>query len=124
MKFYRIEHPSDGFGIFISKSIDKVPEKRTVYCLGLDDLIERHSSGDFPSPYGDEFINFDSSFKCGFISLSHLEKWVTNLEMNVLLNNGYEVFEINNPSAQCSQYQVIYKEEEITAKNNITIRFK
>jgi hypothetical protein len=119
-KFYRIQHPLDGYGIFTSKALKSFdfPE--------LDVLICRHLNT-FPNPHDDKGITdiFPDEY-CAFKSIKQIREVIFPEELDVLINDiGYRVYELVFDCYDYleGEYQITFKRENVVEMNDITEAF-
>lgn len=129
MQVIRIEHRRDKHGIF------NPTNKYNRYEMGLDgteDACERHTK--FMAPYRDKSV-IDSTktldltkdgkeWFCAFKSIEQLQQWLTLKEINILLNNYFNVYILSVDEFQEGEFQVIYTKESIKSKKVINSLFK
>lgn len=122
----RIEHKSDGFGIFRSKLKDGNPSRVEVGG-GEDDILfelwERHN--DFYTPFEDG-LDIELGFKewfCAFKSIEQIQQWILPDEFKVLLENDFNILLLTVTEYQEGEHQVIFTKESIVSTQDISTLF-
>ncbi len=117
MLVVRIENRNDGCGIF------KIRVGYNV-CSKFPSLSNRHM--DFPTPFEeglDIFKNHKDWF-CAFATIDILKYWVTQEEIKLFVNNGFDIILLEVTEFQQGNLQVIYTKESIISSKIINSIFK
>lgn len=118
----RIEHPSDGKGIWRSK--DKDGDKYIDSLSNYWDFDARHCK--FPNPtYEGDVTGFIAGIHyCAFKSIEQLQEWVYKNEIKELLEMGFKVYMLDVSNWLEGNYQICYKKEDILQQKDISELFK
>lgn len=114
----RIEHPSDGKGIWRS-NINGVNN--------LSNWIEfsdRHRKFPNPTYEGDVTGFIEGIHYCAFKSIEQLQEWVYKNEIKELLEMGFKVYMLDVFNWLEGNYQICYKKEDILQQKDISELFK
>jgi hypothetical protein len=114
--FIRVE-TEDGIGLFHNDL--NVSDAGMYY----ERLLERHNN--FPIPHLDDAISgiFNTDYQCGYKSIEQMKEWIRPLEMNAFINCGLRVYAMKATGVHSSEYQVIFKYENVVEKTDITDLF-
>lgn len=124
----RIEHKSDGFGMFRSKlnECDDNPTRVEVGGGGNDILEElwlRHNN--FNTPYKDGLdmgLRFKEWF-CAFKSIEQIQQWILPDEFQVLLDNNFHILLLIVTEYQEGDHQIVFTKESIISSQDISSLF-
>lgn len=122
----RIEHELDGYGMFISKSCERVEVGRKSDEI-LPELYLRHMR--FNSPYEDGLGVYvekgpGGSWFCSFKSIEQLQEWVKPDELKILIENGFNILVLDVNEWREGEHQILYTKESIISQKNISELFK
>jgi hypothetical protein len=125
----RIEHKSDGFGMFRSKLKDGDDNPSRVEVGDDEDDIlfelgKRHNDG-FYTPFGDG-LDMNLGFKewfCAFKSIEQIQQWILPDEFKVLLDNDFQILLLTVTEYQEGNHQIIFTKESITSSQDISTLF-
>lgn len=124
----RIEHPSDGYGIFMDKLLD-VDENiigtrkvKNTYDFAKR-MSDRHTK--FNTPYHDNLDTRKDSkiWYCAYKSLDQMKEWITSKEIKAILKRGYIVLMLEVKEHQEGRDQIIYTKESIKSSKDISALF-
>jgi len=121
----RIEHESDGYGMFISKDGRRVEVGRNQNEI-LPDLYERHKN--FNSPHNDGLemyfpLDRKGNWFCSFKSIEQLQEWVKPDELRILFENGFHILILDVSEWVDGEHQIIYTKESIVSQKDISDLF-
>ena len=114
----RIEHPSDGKGIWRSNT--------TVYdtLSNIWEFVSRHRQFPNPTYEGDVTGFIEGIHYCAFKSIEQLQEWVYKDEIKELLELGFKVYMLDVSNWLEGNYQICYKKEDILQQKDISELFK
>lgn len=116
----RIEHPSDGGGLF--RSIKRMFVARCNLFTFHDELCLRHNR--FNDPWGDGIPEFTYKHHCAFKSLEQLRSWMDDDWMKEIINDhGFRVYMIDLSEWLEGEMQVAYKKSDILQTKDISNLF-
>jgi len=123
----RVEHKSDGFGIFQSMKHDnrrRRPVMRLRTIISGNDLLDRHNDK-FPDTFTDSYILRypDRDEFHAFKSIEQFQKWVKPNEIMDLINAGFNVLLLSVSDCVVGKHQILYKKENILNSKNISKLF-
>lgn len=123
----RIEHKSDGFGMFRSELDENSMPSRVEVGDGENDILSelwlRHN--DFNTPYKDK-LDIELGFKewfCAFKSIKQIQRWILPDEFKVLLENDFNILLLTVTEYQEGEHQVIFTKESIVSTQDISTLF-
>lgn len=123
---FRIEHPEDELGVFRSGSVDDNDSFRIDNHSNYQGIVNRW--GNFPSYWWDHELYTNNNkrediheFKFGFNNQNDINNQFEIDDLKELVDNlGFQIYKIEVKECISSKYQVIFKEEDILNKVNIT----
>lgn len=113
MQVIRIEHPSNGKGIFTNSELLTENYYRAYW-------VKRHNG----MQTARNINGWDISFYCGYRDIEEMHKWLTNNEIKRFIRKGFVVL-----SLEVSDYidtdpnQILYKKKSITKQEDISNLF-
>lgn len=126
----RIEHPSDGLGIFGSREAGELNE----YVWGefiptfnynpweVGYFMDRHR--DFNTPDEDDLsLEMGGDF-CAYTSIDQIQQWITKDEFTELFEYGFKVYMLDVSECQIGKHQAIYRKEHILQQKDISSLFQ
>lgn len=129
MQLIRIEDPTNGFGVWRSNDDDHMAKLRGH--SQFDVICARHSTPKFPLPFMDKELMVDlageplEDYRFGFLSLEQLQEGFTKDELKELIKDlGFRVYSIEASQTKSSSFQVIFKPESVTSKQDISFMFE
>lgn len=126
----RIEHPSDGYGIFAEYLRNYEGEcisgrnSDIVLTNNDEEMLHfwcRHSS--FNNPKQDGLSFKSGEHYCAFKSVEQLQEWVTNDELKYIASKGYRVYKLELSDCQIGRDNIIFTPDHIIKKEDITSIF-
>lgn len=114
----RIEHPSDGIGIFMQKD----RESLSVHNF-LKSVSVRHVQN-FPDIKDEIGYEVYKSYFCAYKTIEQLNDWILPDEMTEIINKGYKIYLLDLTEAKVTDFQVIFKKEHILQQKDITSIFR
>lgn len=116
----RIEHPSDGKGIWRSKGNN---EKAIWEDFSfINELESKHE--DFPTPYAEKLLTFtDSSYFCAFKSIEQINQWIEKEWWKEIISFGFKIYMIDLSEYLEGEYQICYQKQYILQQKDITSLF-
>jgi len=123
----RIEHPSDGQGLWRSGGDDIILDKHSRY----SDIACRHSNKDkFPTYSNDEAlcIQLDwyslQKYHFAFLNLEQFREALTSEEIKECINDlGFRVLMLDVTDYFTSSYQAVFNKESIISSKDISFMF-
>lgn len=127
MKVIRIEHPSDGNGLFkssISRYNDYMYYGADSEDIVLKELFDRHNNG-FPNPRKDglEISKDSKEWFCAFKSMDQMRKWIKHEEFITIKKLGFKILAHEVTEFQEGEHQIIFTKESIVEKMDVTDLF-
>jgi hypothetical protein len=129
MQLIRIEDPKNGLGVWRSND-DQHWAKLRAHSQ-FDIICRRHNTPKFPLPFMDKELMADlagesfEDYHFGFLSLEQLQEGFTKDELKELIKDlGFRVYSIEASQTKSSSFQVIFKPESITSKQDISFMFE
>jgi thioredoxin-related protein len=113
----RIE-AEDGWGMF--RNHPDHLERETIDQINYN-VYDRHCS--MNNPYQDGLNMTDDHF-CAYASLEMMEKWLTTEEIREILSYDYNIYLIELTEWQEGKHNVIFKQEHVKSKINISDLFQ
>lgn len=124
----RIEHPSDGKGLWCS--LNKDLEQRIIDHSEFMRIADRHSTSAFPTFWEDKVLleSIDpkdlQKYNFAFKSLDQLKTALTTDEMKECINIlGFKILMLDVTDYHESDYQIIFKKESIISYKDISFMF-
>jgi len=131
----RIEHPSDGIGIFTTRNkgermwkYTSEDHKTNPVCIfdyspsSIGEFVFRHR--DFPMAEIDcEGFIIDEHY-CAYISVEQVQQWIMPEELNQLIDLGFRIYILDISQWIEGKYQIAYKKEHILQQKDITSLFQ
>ena len=124
----RIEHPSDGCGIFAEYKKwgpdNEVLEGRDsevvfdLYDDKLNNMFVRHKS--FRNPIEDGLDFKRNVHFCAFKSVEQMQEWIKQDELSYIVSKGYRIYKLELSDCQIGRDNVIFKKQCIKTKIDIT----
>lgn len=124
----RIEHPSDGIGIFVEHKNwleNGGPGKRRdsdiildLYDDTLRYMFKRHTK--FHNPIEDELHFVRNRHFCAFKSAEQLRGWILPNELSYIASKGYRIYKLELSDCQIGRDNIVFQKEHITDKTDIT----
>ena len=113
MTVIRIEHPKQGWGIFLNASLIDGDYHDS-------DWFSRHQDMDCASvikgfKYGIHF--------CAYKSIEEMERWLTIDEIALFISKGFEVLQLEVTDYIVETDQVLFTKESITDRKNLNTLF-
>lgn len=116
MQIIRLEHPSNGYGIFYNR---EVTDTQLNPCI-IDAYRGRHWSMDDAS----RITGFMSGqHYCAYKSIDELQRWLEPSELKELIKIGFVVYLIDVDDFIIHRDQVVYKKEDILEIKDISELF-
>lgn len=119
MQCIRFEHPKTKLGIWrhLEHNIS----------THFSALNSRHSSGTFPTPYGEDKLCgiFNDDYKCAYKTMDQVREWITSDEIEKLVEeHGFKIYLIESETEIYEgELQVIFMPRHIKSKTDITSLF-
>lgn len=123
----RIEHPSDGKGLWNSdEGMTPRIKKHSMY----KNISNRHSSLKYPTYEEDNELNKQLSYEelenyhFAFLNLEQFREALTNEEIKECINNlGFQVLMLDVTDYYTSSYQAVFNKESIVSSKDISFMF-
>lgn len=120
MECIRIEHKSDGLGIFqyrhcFDENNNKIHNTLTMW----PEISNRHAN--FNSPHEDDLDLFKDKKKwyCAYKSIEQMQQWITPKELKDLISKGYIIKLLNVEEYQLGKHQIIYTKQSIKQSTKV-----
>lgn len=120
MTVVRVEHPSDGWGMFRATSWDK---KSIVEEEIIDSMQHRHYR--FRTPYleGLNMSLYDREWFCAYKSMDQIVQWIYPEDFKALISLGFIIYLLDVTEYQEGRDQVVFTKESIINKKDISSIF-
>ena len=122
----RIEHPSDGQGLWRSGGDDIILDRHSKY----SDINCRHSTDKYPNFIEDDELREQLSFNelekyhFAFLNLEQFREALTNEEVKECINDlGFRVLMLDVTDYFTSSYQAVFNKESIISSKDISFMF-
>lgn len=97
------------------------PSNKKIYKLGwYNEIMCRHRDFNIPREDGLDLTQDNKEWFCAYKCLDDLDNWVTEEEVQRLINYGFRVYLITVSEFQEGDHQVIFTKEGILEKQDIT----
>ena len=116
----RIEHPSDGKGIWMSRD-----NKNINYVDTLSNYLqfaERHCK--FPNPVMENLSFKEGVNFCAFKTVEQMTEWVKPSEIKELMSMGFKVLAIDVSEWLEGEYQICFEKRHILQTKDISSLFE
>jgi hypothetical protein len=124
IQIIRIEHPSDGYGIFRSICTEDRKNNRELYDLSLL-LYDRHGNNAFKTPHEDNVDIYEDNKQwfCAYKTIEQLLQWITLEEIKAIIKHGFNILVLEVTEYQEGRDQVIFTKESIQDQRNLNDLF-
>ena len=124
IQIIRIEHPSDGYGIFRSKCTEDDKGNKELSTLFFI-LSDRHGDGKFKTPHKDnlDLWKDNKQWFCAYKTIEQLIEWITLEEIKLIIKHGFSVLLLEVTEYQEGTDQVIFTKEGIQDSRNLNDLF-
>lgn len=124
IQIIRIEHPSDGHGIFRSKCTEDDKGNKELFTLSFI-LSDRHGDGKFKTPHEDtvDIYKDNKQWFCAYKTIEQLIEWITLEEIKLIIKHGFSVLLLEVTEYQEGTDQVIFTKEGIQDSRNLNDLF-
>jgi hypothetical protein len=119
----RIEHPTDGKGIWRSKKDVECDINYIDTLSNFNEFLDKHRN--FYTPYREPLIKdeFTDNHYCAFKSVEQLQQWITTDELKEFISFGFKVYTLDVQEWLEGEYQICYLKEDIIDTKDITELF-
>lgn len=126
----RIEHPSDGIGIFVTRYKDERGEYTSGYMVAkfdyepfdVGDMCNRHYKFNTPR---EDHISFEvGKHFCAYKTIEQVNEWITHDEMLQLIDYGFAVYVLELSDILEGEHQIMFDKDNIIERKDITELFK
>jgi hypothetical protein len=123
IQIIRIEHPSDGYGIFRSNCTYDERNKELFVLSYI--LSDKHGNGKFKTPEEDsiDIYKHNKQWFCAYKTIEQLLQWITLDEIKSIIKHGFNILVLEVTEYQIGQDQVIFTKESIQDQRNLNDLF-
>ncbi len=124
IQIIRIEHPSDGYGIFRSKCTEDEQNNKELYDLSMS-VCDRHGDHKFNTPMNDniDLWKDNKQWFCAYKTIEQLIEWITLEEIKLIIKHGFSVLLLEVTEYQEGTDQVIFTKGSIQDSRNLNDLF-
>jgi hypothetical protein len=124
VQIVRIEHPTDGKGIFRSNCTNDIINNKQLYNLSLK-LCDRHGNDKFNTPRVDgiDIEKDNKDWFCAYKTIEQLLEWVTLKEIKMCIKHGFNILLLEVTEYQEGRDQICYTKESIIDQRNLNDLF-
>ncbi len=121
MQVLRIEHPSDGYGLFISH----VTNTREMLENDMMNIIHfKHDAFNTPQEDGLDVELDDKEWFCAYKSVDQFKEWINQEQRAFIIELGFLIYVLEVDEFQEGRDQVIFTKTSIKSKTDITSLFQ